>query len=72
MNHLLVIGLGMTYDLFWPIRREGRTAGEEVTGTGKSFCFVFMKAISEETILLLLLDIILFYVLFGAFLLPPA
>ena len=27
MNHLSVIGLGMTNDLFWPIICEGRTAG---------------------------------------------
>lgn len=33
MNHLSVIGLGTTNDLFWPIRCEGRTAGVGVAGS---------------------------------------
>lgn len=67
MSRLSVVDLGIPRDLFWPVRCEVRTAKVEVAGTGKS-CFVvvvFVEDIPENTILLLL-DIILLYVLFGA------
>lgn len=55
VDHMLVIGLEVINDLFWPIR----CAGVEVGGLGKGF-LVFMKDVPEETIHFLTLDIILF------------
>lgn len=59
MGHLPVIDLGVTCDLFWPIRYEGRSAGVEVGDYGKGF-HVLMKDTPEETIPLLPRDIVQF------------
>ena len=60
-----MIGLEVINDLFWTIRREGRSAGVEVGSFGKSF-LVFMKDTPEETIHFQLFTLFCLYILSGA------